>query len=151
MRSARHDSTTFSEPPEVVFRAALGVVQNAKNTTLLAAHNSGCRLIFREKSKMSNAKFVDVRVESEAGRTELRIVVGTDPRTPKALMDGMANEKSLRTYLERVRGALDGSSPAPASPVVDHFVQKRAEIPWPHPDQDPEIELDGNIRAIYGL
>ena len=151
MRSVRHDSTSFAEPPEVVFRAALGVVQHAGNATLLAAHNGGGRLIVREKPKMSNAKFLDVRVEPEEGLTRLRVAVGTDPRTPKALLDGRANEKSLKSYLERVRGALDGSNPAPASPVADHFVQKKAEVPWTDPGQDPEIELDGNIRAAYGL
>ena len=151
MRSPRHDSTSFSEPPEVVFSAALGVVQNAKSATLLAAHNGGRRLIVREKPKMSNAKFLDIRVESDAGGTQLRMVVGADPRTPKALMDGKANEKALKNFFERVRGALDGSSPAPASPVADHFVQKNSQIPWSDPSQDPEIELGGNIRAAYGL
>lgn len=151
MRSARQDSITFPEPPEAVFRAALGVVQNAKNATLLAAHNGGCRLIAREKAKMSNPKFFNVRVVGEAGASQLHVAVGTDPRTPKAMLDGKANERSLKNYLESVRGALDGSSPAPASPVTDHFVQKKAEMPWSDPNQDPAIELDGNIRAVYGL
>lgn len=151
MRSARHDNVVLAEPPEVVFRAALGVVQNAGNATVLAVHNGGRRLIVREKPKMSNAKFLVISVGSEAGSSELRVAVGTDPRTPRALLDGRANEKSLKSYLERVRGALDGSAPAPASPVADHFLQKGAEVPWSDPNQDPEIELDGNIRAAYGL
>ena len=147
----KHDSVSFSEPPEAVFQAALGVLQNAKNATLLAAHNGGGRLIAREKPKMSNAKFVNIQVDGEAAGSQLHVVIGTDPRNPKALLDGKANAKSLKNFVENVRGALDGSKPAPASPVTDHFLQKKTEMPWSDPTQDPEIELDGNIRAAYGL
>ncbi|NYG59796.1 hypothetical protein BJ980_002719 [Nocardioides daedukensis] len=151
MSSVRQDSATFTEPPEAVFRAALGVLQNAKGFTLLAAHNGGGRLVAREKAMMSNPKFFDIRIAGEAGASQLNVVVGTDPRTPKALMDGRANDKALKNYLASVRGALDGTSPAPATPVTDHFVQKKAEMPWSDPSQDTAIEVGGNLRAAYGL
>jgi len=66
-------------------------------------------------------------------------------------LDGRANEKALKTYLEAVQGAVDGSAPAPATPVANHYLQKKNEVPWVDPGQDPEIELDENILALYGL
>ncbi|QIK74770.1 hypothetical protein [Nocardioides piscis] len=151
MRSPKQDSAAFTQAPEAVFEAALGVLQNAGNMTLLAAHNGGRRLIARERPKMSNAKFLDIRVEGDAGAAQLHVTVGTDPRTPKAMLDGKANAKVLKNYVASVRGAVDESSPAPASPVADHCLQKKTEVPWADAGQDPEIELDGNIRAAYGL
>lgn len=79
-------------------------------------------------------------------------MVGTDPRTPKALMDGKANDKSLKKYLESVQGALNGSVPAPVTPVANHYLQKKTEVPWTDPNADPQIEFDGNfVATAYGL
>lgn len=151
MRSARQDSITYSaRSADTVFEAALGVAQNTKNVQILAVHNEGRKLVVRQKGKMSNANFRQVWVEEQGVGSQLHVVVGTDPRTPKALLDGKINEKSLNKYLESVQGALDGSAPAPATPAANHYVQKKTEVRWDDPDQDPEIELDGNILALYG-
>lgn len=149
MRSPQLETTSFSATPDDVFRAALGVLQNEKKATILASHTGGRKLVAREKASLSNPKFIQVVVEGAATATQLHVVVGTDPRTPKALLDGRANEKALKKFLENVQGALDGSNPAPATPVPDHFMQKKTQVPWEDPDQDPAIELDGNFLAMY--
>lgn len=151
MRSVKQDTSTLPQSADAVFQAALGVVQNAKNHHVLAVHNEGRKLVVREKPKMSNAKFLQVWVQQQGEGSQLSVVVGTDPRTPKALLDGRANDKLLKSYLADVQGALDGSVPAPVTPVANHYLQKKSEVPWEDPDQDPEIELDGNILALYGL
>lgn len=151
MRSAHQESIAISKPADAVFQAALGVAQNTKNACILAVHNEGRKLVVREKPKMSNAKFQQIWVEDKGDSAQLNVVVGTDPRTPKALMDGKFNEKSLKKYLENVQAALDGSAPAPVTPVSNHYLAKKTEVPWEDPEQDPQIELDGNILALYGL
>lgn len=151
MRAPQHETITLQQPAGDVFDAALGVMQQAKNVRILAVHNGGRKLVGRERSKMSNPKFLQVWLDEDGGGTQMHVVVGTDPRSPKAMLDGRANGKSLGRYVEAVRGALDGSAPAPATPVADHYVQKKDEVPWTDPDQDPEIELDGNFVAMYGL
>lgn len=151
MSSDRLGSITLQQHPDAVFQAALGVLQHSKSATLLAAHNGGRRLIARDKAKMSNPKIFNIIVKAEGGASELYLAVDTDPRSPKALLDGRANEKALKKYLEAVSGALDGSAPAPATPVSDHFVQKKNQLPWADPEQDPAIELGGALKAAYGL
>lgn len=151
MRSVKQDSVTFAQPADAVFQAALGVVQNTKNHHVLAVHNEGRKLVVREKPKMSNPKFLQLWVEEQGGGSQLHVVVGTDPRTPKALLDGRANDKVLKGYLGDVQGALDGSAPVQVTPVANHYLQKKTEVPWEDATQDPQIELDGNILAVYGL
>lgn len=151
MRSVKQDTVAFAQSADTVFQAALGVVQNAKNHHVLAAHNEGRKLVVREKPKMSNPKFLQVWVEEAGASARVQVAVGTDPRTPKALLDGRANNKFLKGFVADVQAALDGSAPAPATPVPNHFLQKKTEVPWTDPQQDPEIELDGNILALYGL
>ena len=148
MRAPQNDTIAIASAPEAVFDAALGVAQNTKNLRILAVHTGGRKLVLREAPKMSNPKFINVWVEGEGPQAQLNLVVGTDPRTPKALLDGRANGKTLKSFVERVQVALDGSAPAPSSPVADHYVQKKTEVAWADPDQDPQIELDGNIVAI---
>ncbi len=150
MRAPQTESMTVAQSPDPLFGAALGVVQNTKGLVVLAVHHAGRRLVAREKGKFSNPKFYEIRVLGGFESAELHIVVGTDPRSPKALLDGKFNAKALKNYLERLRGALDGSAPAPASPVDDHFLQGKTAVPWSDPDQDPEIELDGHLLAMYG-
>lgn len=150
MRSPQTESMTVAESPDALFGAALGVVQHTKGLVILAVHSAGRRLVAREKGKFSNPKFYEIRVLGDAGGAELHIVVGTDPRSPKAMLDGTFNTKALKGFLERLRGALDGSAPAPASPVGDHYRQGKTEVPWSDPEQDPEIELDGHLLAMYG-
>lgn len=151
MRAAKTESVQLTEAPDAVFQAALGVVQNNKKSQVLAVHTGGRKLVVREKALMSNPKFQYVWVDDSDGSTQLRIAVGSDPRSSGALMDGKANEKSLKAFVEGVRGALSGSAPAPASPVADHYLQKKTEVPWTDPEQDPDIELDGNFKAMFAL
>ncbi len=151
MRAPKQDAVTISQPADAVFTAALGVAQNTKNLRILAVHNEGRKLVLREKPKMSNPKFLQLWVVESGGASELRVVVGTDPRSPKALLDGRANGKFLQSFVDSVNGALDGSAPAPVTPVANHYVQKKDEVPWEDPEQDPQIELDGNLLAMYGL
>lgn len=79
------------------------------------------------------------------------VVIGADPRTPAALLDGWLNNRALTKFFVRVRAAVDGSDPAPASPVANYYLQKSTEVPWVDPNQPPEIELGGNVLAMYGL
>lgn len=148
MRAPRQETTAFSASPAAVFDAVLGVTQNNKSASILAVHNEGRMLVAREKGKLSNPKFHQVVVEGEGEQSQLTVVVGSDPRSQKALMDGKANEKSLKKLVENVQAALDGSEPAPSTPVTNHFMQKKTQVPWTDPAQDPEIELDGNFVAV---
>lgn len=150
MRAIRQDSIAIPQPADTVFQAALGVVQNTKNAKILAVHNEGRKLVYREHAKMSNPKFHQIGVEDQEPSSQLNVVVGTDPRSQKALLDGKANDKALKKYLESVQGALNGSAPAPTTPVANHYLQKKTEVPWDDPDQDPQIELDGHLLALYG-
>lgn len=150
MRSPQTETLTVAESPDALFDAALGVVQNTKGLVILAVHKAGHRLVAREKGKFSNPKFYELRVLGDGDGARLDIVVGTDARSPKALLDGKFNAKALKGFLERLHGALDGSAPAPPSPVDDHFRQGKEEVPWRDPEQDPEIELDGHLLAMYG-
>jgi len=151
MRAIRQETITVSQPADAVFQAALGVVQNNKIAKILAVHNEGRKIVLREQSKMSNRKFHHIWVEDQGGSAQLYVVVGTDPRTPKAIMDGKANAKSLKKFVESVQAVLNGSASAPVTPVANHYMQKKTEVPWSDPDKDPEIELDGNLVALYGF
>lgn len=145
MRAVRHQSIAIAQPADAVFGAALGAVQAAKGTTLLAAHNEGRKLVAREKSMMSNPKLVQIWVEGDGSSAQLNVVVGSDPRSPKALLDGKANEKSLAKLVEAIQSG--GVAP---TPVANHYLVKKTEVPWTDPEQDPQIELDGTLLALYG-
>lgn len=151
MRQAKEASIQMSHDAGQVFEAAVGVVQGAKGRRILAVHNEGRKLVVREKSKFSNPKFVLVGVASGGVGSQLHVVVGTDPRTPSALLDGTMNDRALKKFVEGVQAVLDGSAPAPASPVSNHYLKKKTQVPWLDPNQEPEIELGGNLRAVYGL
>lgn len=138
MRSPKTQTVAIPDPA-AGFQAALGVVQNTKNLDILAVHTEGQRLVAYENSKMSNQKIYVIGVD--ASKPELVIAVGTDPRTRKALMDGRANDKSATKFVEAVQGALDGSAPAPATPIENHYVQKKNQVPWTDASQEPDIEL----------
>lgn len=151
MRAARQEAVDIPQPAGTVFQAVLGVVQNNKSAQILAVHSTGRKLVVREKAKLSNAKLQQIFVEDQGNAARVHIVVGSDPRTQKALLDGKQNAKSLAKLIENVQGALDGSAPAPATPVADHFLQNKTEVPWTDPNEDPQIELGGNLRAAFGL
>ncbi|MFE6508848.1 hypothetical protein ACFVDI_17360 [Nocardioides sp. NPDC057767] len=151
MRDARDVAVEVPEDAETVFKAALGVVQKTKTCKILAVHNDGRRLVAREKPWYSNPRFILVGVDVNGSGSVFHVVVGADPRTPAALLDGRLNDRALTKFLERVRGAVDGSDPAPASPVGNYYLQHKTEVPWDDPNQLPEIELGGNVLAMYGL
>lgn len=151
MSSDRQETVSFPQPADAVFQALLGVVQNTKGTQILAAHNEGRILVFREKTMWSNPKIHVLAVKEQAGTSQLFASVETDPRGQKALMDGSMNQKSLNKLLEGVRAAVDGTAPVTATPVANHYLQKKNEIPWEDPEQPPDIELGGNFRAMYNL
>lgn len=117
----------------------------------MAVHNGARRLLVRETSLTSNAKFVVVWVDPEDSGSVIRVAVGSDPRTPASPFDGMVNGRALKAYLAGVRGALDGSVPAPVTPVADHYVRRGTEVPWDDPTVAPDIELGGSLRASIGL
>lgn len=151
MRAVREDVVALSAAPDAIFQAALGVAQQTKGSQILAVHNEGRIVVFRWKNMMSNVKIVVARVGEDGGSAGLHVAVGADPRTPAALMDGMSNGKGLKKYIEAVQGALDGSAPVTTTPVSNHYVQKKTEVPWVDPNQEPDIQLGGNLRAMYGL
>lgn len=151
MRQVKEVSTLLKQDPGAVFEAALGSAQAVKSRRILAVHNEGRRLIFREKSRLSNPKIVVVKVDATASGAEFHVVVGSDPRTPSAVLDGVMNDKALKKFVEGVSLVLGGSSSAPVTPVTNHYLQKKVEVPWVDATREPEIELDGNLLAIYGL
>lgn len=150
MRDPKQESLTVQVPADAAFQAALGLAQNTKRATILAAHNQGRKLAFREKGAMSNPKFTVVSVEDAGSESVVRVTVGTDPRSPKALLDGKFNDKSLKKFVESLQGAIDGSAPVQTTPVANHYLQKKTEVPWEDPNEEPQVELDGNFLALYG-
>src|SRR5690625_103630 len=150
MRQPALDTITVSQSADEAFQAALGVAQNTKNHRILAVHNDGRKLVLREKSKMSIPKFFQVWVEEKDGGAELKIVAGADPRTPKAMLDSTVIKRALKKYMEQVQAVLNGSQSAPVTPVDNHYLAKKTEVPWENADEDPQIELDGNFLAMYG-
>lgn len=141
MKAIRQNSLTVEAPAPAAFQAALGVAQNTKNVDILAVHNEGQKLVAIEKSKMSNRKIYMVATESQGPNTVLHVAVGTDPRQRQAVLDGKFNAKSLSRFVDAVQGALSGAAPAPITPVPNHFVQKKEQVPWLDPNQEPDIEL----------
>ncbi len=141
MKSTRHKTMPTSGSAAQTFEAALGVVQNTKNLKILAVHNDARKLVAYESSKLTNQKICVISVDDQGPEPMIGIAVGTDPRTRSALLDGRLNEKSANRFLAAVQGALDGTAPAPATPVANHYLQKKTEVPWTDPNQEPDIDL----------
>lgn len=141
MRAPHQIDLPFPAPADAVFDSALGVVQNTKNLQVLAVHTQGRRLVALEKSKMSNPKIFVVGVDEQDGNGQLHVVVGSDPRTRKALMDGKFNKTAAGKYVEAVQAAASGAAPAPSTPVANHYVQKKNQVPWEDPTVEPDIDL----------
>ncbi|MBA4084944.1 MAG: hypothetical protein C0493_08405 [Kytococcus sp.] len=141
MRAPHEIDLPVHSPADAVFDAALGVVQNTKNLQVLAVHTQGHRLVALEKSKMSNPKIFVVGVGGQGDQSLLRVAVGSDPRTRKALMDGKFNKTAATKYVESVQAALSGAAPAPSTPVANHYVQKKVQVPWEDPTAEPDIDL----------
>ncbi|WP_141782423.1 hypothetical protein [Nocardioides albertanoniae] len=151
MRDTREMSVEVPESADAVFDAFLGVFQSTKSCKILAVHCEGRRLVIREKPWYSNPRFTLVAVDESGPGSQFHVVVGADPRTPAAILDGRLNARALTKLLVRVRAAVDGSEPAPASPVDNYYLQKKTQVPWVDVEQPPEIELGGNVLAMYGL
>lgn len=141
MRAICHRATPASGSAAQAFEAALGVVQSTKSLTILAVHNDARKLVAFESSKMSNPKIYVIGVDDQGSEPMVGIAVGTDPRTRKALLDGKFNEKSANRFVEAVQGALNGTAPAPCTPVANHYLQKKTQVPWTDPSQEPDIDL----------
>lgn len=151
MRALREELVSLAQPPDTVFQAALGVAQQTKGAKIIAVHNQGRVVAFRWRTMMSNVKIVIARVAGDGAASVMQVAVGADPRTPAAVLDGVANGRGLNKYLEAVRGALDGSAPVTVTPVSNHYLQKKTEVPWVDPNQEPDIQLGGTLLAMYGL
>lgn len=141
MRAPHQTDVSISSPADTVFDGALGVVQNTKNVRILAVHTEGRKLVAFEKSKMSNPKIFVIGVDEDGAQSTLHVVVGSDPRTRRALMDGKFNKTAAGKYVESVQAAVDGTAPAPSTPVTNHYVQKKNEVPWEDPNVEPDIDL----------
>lgn len=139
-----------SVPADETFHAALGVVQNTKNLAILAVHNEGHKLVALEKSKMSNPKIYVIAVDGQGAESTLQLAVGTDPRVRKAMMDGKFNEKSAGRFVAAMNGALDGTAPAPATAVANHYMQKKSQVPWTDPNVEPDIDLGFSWLGLVG-
>lgn len=141
MRAPHEINLPMSSPADAVFDSALGVVQNTKNLKILAVHTQGRRLVAFENAKMSNPKIFAIGVDDLEGKGRLHVVVGTDPRTRKALLDGKFNKTAASKYVEAVEAAVSGAAPAPSTPVVNHYMQKKNQVPWEDPTVEPDIDL----------
>ncbi|MTD44519.1 hypothetical protein GKE82_09500 [Conexibacter sp. W3-3-2] len=149
MRSPCATDLPVDGPADEAFEAALGVVQNTKNLELLAVHREGRRLIAYEQPKLTNAR-IHMVVVHDGEPTVVTHAVGNDPRTSAALLDGRFNRKAAQQFLEAVVAALDGSRPAPVTPVENHYMQKDERVPWTDPEQEPDIELGFSWRTPFG-
>ncbi|MDN5715925.1 MAG: hypothetical protein L0G89_01705 [Janibacter sp.] len=141
MRAPHQIDLSLPSSADAVFDNALGVVQNTKNLQILAVHTQGRKLVAFEKSKMSNPKIFVVGVDDAEGTGQLHVAVGTDPRTRKALMDGKFNKTAAEKYVAAVQAAASGSAPAPSTPVANHYLQKKTQVPWEDATVEPEIDL----------
>ena len=141
MPAVHQSSSPCSAPAATVFQAALGVVQNTKSMKILAVHNEGRRLVALGKSMMTNSRIYVIGVDPEGTETALNVAVFADPRMREAALDGTFNKKAASKYVAAVESALSGDAPAPASPVPNHFMQKKNQIPWEDPNTEPDIQL----------
>ncbi|UYM03557.1 hypothetical protein [Solicola gregarius] len=141
MKAIRQNSLTVEAPAPAAFQAALGVVQNIKNMDILAVHNEGQKLVAMEKAKMSNRKIYVIATESQGSNTVVHVAVGADPRQRQAVLDGKFNAKGASRFVDAVQGALSGEAPAPITPVPSHYLQKKEQVPWVDPNEEPDIQL----------
>lgn len=141
MPAVHQSSTPISGPAPNVFQAALGVVQHTKSMQILAVHNEGRRLVALGKSMMTNARIYVIGVDAQDTGSALNVAVFADPRMRAAALDGTFNKKAAGKYVVAVESAFNGDAPAPPSPVPDHYVQKKSQIPWDDPSTEPDIQL----------
>lgn len=109
--------------------------------SILAVHNEGRKLVVLEKSMMSNAKIFVINVEDQGSQSVLNVVAGADPRMRGALLDGMLNQKGAAKFVASVQEAASGATTAPSTPVPNHYMQKKQQIPWEDPNVEPDIQL----------
>lgn len=141
MRSPKHEAASFAAAAQTVFSHALGFVQSKKAMSILAVHNEGRKLVVFEKSMMSNAKIYVINVDDQGSQSVLHVVAGADPRMRGALLDGMLNQKGAAKFVGSVQAVANGDTTAPATPVRNHYTQKKQQIPWDDPNVEPDIQL----------
>lgn len=134
-------SLPASAPAQALFQSALGVVQNTKSMQILAAHNEGRALVVLGKSMMTNSRIYVIGVEGQGNQSVLHVSVVADPRMRAAALDGTFNKKAAGKYITAVESALTGETPAATTPVANHYVQKKNQIPWDDPNIEPDIQL----------
>lgn len=150
MRAPHQMSLPASTPADPTFQTALGVVQRTKNMKTLAVHNEGHKLVVLEKSKLSNPKIYVVAVQDQGAQSTLHVVVGSDPRTRSAMLDATANKKAAGKYVDAVNSALASPVDPPSTPVPNHYMQKKTQVPWDDPNTEPDIDLGFSWLGLAG-
>jgi hypothetical protein len=119
MQKPKLSTTTYSATPQQVFDAVLGVVQHGAYE-LVALDNDSHTLAFTSgKTALSWGQQYIATVEpAAAGQTQLQLMCGGVDGRPSALLDGWKNGKAGAKVVASVGAALDGSAPAPSTPVA---------------------------------
>ncbi|MGH3087613.1 MAG: hypothetical protein ACRDSJ_09890, partial [Rubrobacteraceae bacterium] len=134
MRSPKHEAASVAASAPTVFGHALGVVQGRKAMSILAVHNEARKLVVFEKSMMSNAKIYVINVDDQGSQSVLHVVAGADPRMRGALLDGMLNQKGAAKFVGSVQEAATSEAALTPTPVPNHYMQKKQQIPWEDPN-----------------
>ncbi|MET1037695.1 MAG: hypothetical protein ABW075_05435 [Aeromicrobium sp.] len=118
MQKPKLITTTCTATAQQVFDAVLGVVQ-AGRYELVALDNDAHVLAFTSgKTALSWGQQYVATIETTAGGAQLQLMTGGVDGRPQALLDGWKNAKAGAKVVAAVGAALDGSAPAPASPVA---------------------------------
>lgn len=131
MHAPKLKTWTTTAPASTVFDALLGVVQAGKYT-IFGVTNEHHKMLFASgKSALSWGQDYVAEVSEVDGRTQLDLVCGGVDGAPKALLDGMKNSKKADKVLAAVAAAVDGSAPAPATPVASFATNADGTtLPW---------------------
>lgn len=127
--------TTSTADASTVFDALLGVVQSGKYT-VVGLTNEHRKILFTSgKSALSwGQEYVGEVTEADGG-TQVDLVCGGVDGAPKALLDGMKNSKKADKVLAAVAAAVDGSTPAPATPTASFAtLADGSTVPWTTPE-----------------
>ena len=139
MHAPKLKTWTTTAPTSTVFEALLGVVQTGKYT-IFALSNEQQRLLFTSgKTALSWGQEYVAEVREVDGRTQLEVVSGGHDGAPKALMDGWKNGKAADKVVAAVTAAVEGSTPAPATPTASFATTPSgATVPWSGDDLPTE-------------
>jgi hypothetical protein len=117
MRATKTRTLSRPVPPQQLFEAALGVVQNGKYDLLLL-NNDLLRLGFVSgKTALSWGQEYLVEAAASGGGATLTVVCGSIDEAPKALMDGWKGGKAADKFVAAVESVLDGTTTAPVTPT----------------------------------